>query len=206
MTKHIPPEFGAASFTCPHCRTTSRQRWFQLTRNGGYPVNQAAIADCDHCQESTLWRDQKLIFPDSSSAPEPHEDMPDVIKPDYLEAASILNKSPRGAAALLRLALQKLLPILGANKPDINAAIGELVAKGLPVQIQQACDTLRVIGNESVHPGSIDLRDTPEVANHLFAVINLIVEVMISQPKKIAAVYSGLPTGKLDGIKKRDGT
>lgn len=130
--------------------------------------------------------------------------MPDPIKTDYLEAASIVNKSPRGAAALLRLALQRLLPLLGAKKSDINAAIGELVANGLPVRIQQACDTLRVIGNESVHPGSIDLRDTPEIASHLFAVINLIVDVMITQPEKIAAIYSGLPAGKLEAIQDRD--
>ena len=60
--------------------------------------------------------------------------------------------------------------------------------------------------NGYVHPGSMDLRDTPDIANHLSPIINLIVDVMITQPKRIAAVYSGLPAGKLDGIKKRDGT
>ncbi len=145
-----------------------------------------------------------MVYPDSSSAPPSHDDMPESITPDYLEAASILNKSSRGAAALLRLALQKLIPHLGANEADINKAIGQLVAKGLPIQIQKACDTVRVIGNESVHPGQIDLNDSPQTAHQLFNLINLIVDVMISQPKKIDELYSGLPPGKLKGIANRD--
>ena len=87
---------------------------------------------------------------------------------------------------------------------DLNKDIGRLVEKGLPDKIQQALDSVRVIGNESVHPGLIDLNDTPETANTLFLLINLIVEQLITHPKKVETIYETLPKGKLEGIEKRD--
>jgi len=40
------------------------------------------------------------------SIPEPHPDMPESVRADYLEAFRVFTTSPRGAAALLRLAIQ----------------------------------------------------------------------------------------------------
>jgi hypothetical protein len=42
------------------------------------------------------------------------------------------------------------------------------VQKGLDVQIQQALDTVRVIGNEAVHPGEMDVRDDPSLVGTLY--------------------------------------
>lgn len=55
---------------------------------------------------------------------------------------------------------------------------------GLPVTIQQSFDVVRVIGNNAVHPGQITIEDSDEVY-HLFQLINLIVEYMISMPQKV---------------------
>jgi hypothetical protein len=110
---------------------------------------------------------------------------PDDCKVDYEEARKVLEDSPRAAAALLRLATEKLCR--------------------LPT-VQKALDTLRVIGNESVHPGTMDIRDDTDVALHLFGLVAIVVEQTITQPKKIAALYGTLPPGAIAGIKQRDGS
>lgn len=79
--------------------------------------------------------------------------------------------------------MQKLCAVLGESGKDINADIASLVTKGLSVQIQQALDIVRVIGNEAVHPGHIDLKDDPKTAELLFDLLNLIVEEKISEPR-----------------------
>jgi hypothetical protein len=142
--------------------------------------------------------------PDISCAPSPNDDLKDEIKLDYLEAASIAAKSPRGAAALLRLCVQKLCKQLGEEGKNIDKDIGSLVAKGLDVRVQQALDIVRVVGNESVHPGEIDVRDDPESVGILFTLVNAIADQMITQPKLHSKIYESLPKAKLDGIAARN--
>lgn len=143
-------------------------------------------------------------MPSAASVPPHHIDLPEVCVSDYDEARDIVGRSPRAASALLRLTIQKLLIELGEKGKNINDDIGALVSKGLPIEVQQALDYCRVVGNNAVHPGEIDLNDKPEIANSLFEMINFIVEVRISQPKKIAALYNILPEGALKAVEKRD--
>ena len=121
-----------------------------------------------------------------------------------MEAKAIVNKSPRGAAALLRLCIQKLCEQLGEKGKNINDDIANLVKIGLPVKIQQALDVVRVIGNNAVHPGQIDLRDDQDTAMKLFELINVIAEVMITQPKEVERLYQSLPQTAREAIQKRD--
>lgn len=145
-----------------------------------------------------------MIIPAEAPVAPPHPDMPKSIIEEYQEARSIFARSPRAAVALLRLAIQKLMVELGEKGENINADIKALVSKGLPVQVQQAFDYCRVIGNNAVHPGEINLNDTPEMGQHLFNMLNFIVEDRITRPKHIATLYAQLPETARDAIEKRD--
>jgi hypothetical protein len=167
-------------------------------------VYDTSLSRCSFCSKYAFWIKGKLIYPVVSLAPMPSDDMPDDVKADYIEAMPIVEVSPRASSALLRLALQKLMPYLGENGKDLNVDIGNLIKKGLPLEVQQSLDCVRVIGNESVHPGTLDLKDDKDTAYSLFDLLNFIVYDRITKPKEIAAIYNKLPNKKLDGIKERD--
>lgn len=141
-----------------------------------------------------------------SDAPKPVEDMPASLVLDFEEARTIYQLSPRGAAALLRLALEKLLCVeLATGAKSIDAAIALLVGQSrLDPDLQRAADALRVIGNEAVHPGTMDLKDDQATAYALFQMVNYVVERTISYPKRAQALFSSLPQAKIEGIEARD--
>jgi uncharacterized protein DUF4145 len=207
MIPYNPPEFEANAFNCPHCNAFANHIWHSIRRflpSGNWDVGELKLAACTHCSKYSLWHFKEMSYPDASGITPPNEDLRDDIKEDYDEARKIVNKSPRGATALLRLAIQKLCEQLGEGGKNINNDIANLVKKGLPHQIQQALDIVRVVGNNAVHPGQIDLKDDRDTALKLFALINLIADVMITQPKHVQEFYDSLPQSAKDAIQKRD--
>lgn len=208
------PEYWASSFNCPHCGAFSSQKWGDhiLLRasdrgngiNCGLPSLSAAV--CDHCKNYSLWITPKntMIYPFSGTAPLPNPDIPQDIAKDYLEARDIAAISSRGSAALLRLAIQKLCIHLGEDGNDINSAIKSLVTKGIGHDTQKSLDIIRVIGNEAVHPGTLDLRDDPQTVHRLFLLVNIIASDLITKPKMIEEMYSIIPDNKKKGIEQRD--
>lgn len=213
---YVAPQFESKAFTCPHCGVLAQFHWAQAHHELKYQnisISKQAIdlfvAYCQSCQGRLIWLREKgttqLVYPGTSSAPLPHSAMPADLVPDYEEARSICNVSPRGAAALLRLVVQKLCKHLGEPGENVNADIAALVQKGLPQRVQQALDIVRVTGNNAVHPGAMDVRDDPEIARRLFALVNLIVENRIAEPAQIDALYKALPSSARDAIKRRDG-
>lgn len=207
--KYVAPECGKGGFTCPNCGAFAQQRNWSYSEDGKGPYGSdgsfpLAVSRCTHCDEHTIWRFKDMIYPHRGSAPMPNKDMPPEVLKDYEEAAAILSKSPRGASALLRLGLQKLCVYLGGSGKNINDDIKRLVQNGLPIQVQQALDAVRVIGNNAVHPGQIDT-DNPEMAGSLFALVNLVTDYMISKPNEVSEIYGSLPQGAIEAIEKRDG-
>lgn len=165
-----------------------------------------AIATCLACNDITLWIDREIVYPKKIPVALPNDDLNDEIKSLYLEATKIYVDSPKGATALLRLALQKLLLQIGKEGKNINQDIKELVASGLSVKIQQALDLLRVVGNHAVHPGQINLDDNSEIALKLFQILNLIANELISKPKEIQNLYNDIvPKETKEHINQRDG-
>jgi len=207
--EYIQPEVFKKSFTCPHCGTISQQHWWQRMWNGREHSdpnnNPLRIGICQHCGKQSVWINEKMYYPDTGTAPFPNSEMPEPVNRLYMEAAAIHTKSPRGAAALLRLSIQVLCKELGEQGKDINTDIGNLVKKGLPKIVQQSLDIVRVTGNDAVHPGQIDT-DNPETVKQLFDLVNIIVEYMIALPKRVSGIYSNLPANKKDGIEQRDKT
>ena len=98
-----------------------------------------------------------------------------------------------------------MCPLLGATENKIDDAIGQLVKEGkIGLDVQKALDSLRVIGNESVLPGIMDMKDDFETAIALFNVLNIIVERTISYDKQIEELWGKIPNSKKEHIKKRD--
>jgi hypothetical protein len=207
---YVFPDFEIRAFNCPYCGAFSRQLWSKLYTyvSVSNPLvawsKKLAFALCEHCGEASIWLNSSIIWPATVIAPKAHIDMPQDVAKDYEEARHVLARSPRSSTALLRLCVQKLCVVLGEKGEDINADIGSLVSKGLPLMIQQALDIVRVVGNEQVHPGTLDVRDNPEIAQKLFQLVNFIVEDQISKPKLLTNLYQQLPAAKRDGIEKRD--
>jgi beta-galactosidase beta subunit len=216
--KHIAPAIRQPSFHCPHCGVLAEQTWSANihcsyegrlangTRgNTSYALQNTMTAKCSHCQQTSFWVAEKMVYPLTGNVEMANPDLPDDIKNDYNEAKDIVNVSPRGAAALLRLAVQKLCIHLGEKGSNINDDIKSLVKKGLPATMQQALDSVRVIGNNAVHPGTIDLNDNIEIAYALFGFVNIICEMLISQPKKVKEYYEKhIPVNIRTAIEKRD--
>lgn len=213
---YVAPAFKAKAFTCPTCGVFAAMSWGNLRGMSGYATH-LWICDCGHCRNTSVWIERRHVAPDGevtnaasmldpmiSMAPAPHPEMPDSVAADYKEAAEILVRSPRAAAALLRLAVQKLCKELGEPGKNINDDIGSLVRKGLPPEVQVAMDSLRVVGNNAVHPGEILEEDVAAVSADLFEWLNFIVEDRIARPKKLNALYKKLPQGARDAISKRD--
>ncbi len=220
FSKYVAPSHDLRAYHCPHpkCGVYAKQRWFKSARYYVSPdYNGEDIGErrfdyvvCDHCKDVSIWREAKLVYPVRSLAPHPHMEMPKSILPDYEEARNVLIFSPRASAALLRLATEKLAQFLVSESGhgqsgDLNSNIGILVKDGLPRSIQQALDSLRVIGNEAVHPGMLDLKDDNDTAIKLFRLLNVIIENRISEPKEIGDLYAEkIPDSKKEQIAERD--
>lgn len=208
MEKYIAPDLDLKAFHCAYCHVYASQSKYPLVYHiydSNYDLPGYWVTQCGHCDKYSMWHEKSLVFPTINLAPKANPDMPEDVLKSYNEAAAIINISPRAAAALLRLAIQQLcINILGKGGSDLNSAIGKLASQGLPAIVQQALDTIRVIGNNAVHPGQIDCDDANSV-NDLFIVTNVITEHLISTPKKITSMFSRLPDTAKQQIAKRDG-
>lgn len=213
------PTFQSPRFNCPHCLAFAHVNWGRLNGQNGY--TDFYEATCTSCNGTSIWMgkipgdsvrsillgshtDGTMIHPAVCPVPVASHDMPEAIAADFEEARQVFSSSPRAAAALLRLCVQKLCEYLLGKKGDINQQIAELVKNGLPVRVQQALDTVRVTGNNAVHPGVMNVEDRPELVAPLFGIVNFIVENQVTMHETVNNLFQGLPDGIKAAIEKRD--
>lgn len=217
--KYYPAKLGAEQFHCPHCNVYSKQFWAHILASHThqwesfvdscshfsewFPTSWA-VSKCQHCGYLVIWNGNDMVYPNKILVANPNPDLDEDIKKDYLEAAFVFNNSPRASAALLRLALQKLCKQLGEKGENINGDIKHLVKKGLNPLVQKSLDSLRITGNNAVHPGNINLEEESSKVLKLFELLNFIADKMITEPKEVASFYDELPKTSKEAIDKRD--
>jgi hypothetical protein len=148
----------------------------------------------------------EILYPTLLPIIMPPDDMPEDVAEVYNEARKVVVDSPRSSAALMRLAIQMLCKHLGQPGKNLNEDIAALVKKGLDPWVQKALDTVRVVGNNAVHPGEINLKDDQKITLMIFDLTNFIVKEMITRPRERDEIYSKLPQRDLENIEKRDGS
>ncbi len=214
------PSFESKSFYCPLCDVFAHQSCKELnsyqSKGGGITrvlphdtknLRGVYISICASCELFSIWFEEKMVYPKKLTVPLAHRDMSAPVKELYEEARQISNDSPRAAAALLRVTLEKLTEELGEKEGNLNTRIGNLHKRGLAQEIINSLDIVRISANEGgSHAGQIDLtgEDGAEIVNTLFWLVNIIVEKTISEPKEIEENFSKLPQSKKDGVKNRD--
>lgn len=179
----------------------------ESTQSGKFVYNNIGnlhLSECYNCKKIAVWVYGSLVFPSQRVGVVPNADLPQELIADFEEARTIVDYSPRGSAALMRLVIQKLCAHLGEKGKSIDSDIASLVSKGLNPLVQKSLDVVRVIGNEAVHPGTIDLKDDRDTALRLFKLVNAIADQMITHPKSVREMYDQLPPGKLAAIDARN--
>ncbi|HEP0307178.1 TPA: DUF4145 domain-containing protein [Providencia rettgeri] len=219
MSKFVSPALHLEAFNCPHCGAYAHMIWHDLYYDtNGRAKSKIRYVQCSSCKEYNVWIITKfiptsgglldsvghMISPVSSNIALPSDDMPEDVKQDYVEATNIYQKSPRGAAALLRLGLQKLCKHLGAEGKNINTDINTLAQDDkISKQLIKAADIVRITGNNAVHPGTINDEDFDNIAIKLFDLLNIIVRQGITEPKEIDELFNKMPDGPRQAAESR---
>ncbi|KAA6405505.1 hypothetical protein DPQ22_04145 [Candidatus Tokpelaia sp.] len=225
QTHYSVPEFNKTAFNCPHCGAFAEQKWselrcdifahqndwelgrtLELLKNKGYSELDAAhmryeqaggifAAICAHCKKYSYWLERKMLWPAASTIEMPNPDMPEECQKLYMEARIIAGQSPRAAAALLRLCVEKFILALGGTEKKLADGIQALIDNGKISQAEQEyLHICRLIGNDAVHPREISLSDSPEIVLPLFRFLNILVQRTISAEKERSNFIAGLPS------------
>lgn len=148
------------------------------------------IKMCNNCFKLSIFNpiSNDVIYPFTNQNISPNKDLPEDIKKIYIESSQVLNASPRAAMALLRLALDKIVNTF-LNDEQKKKALGKKIdimfsQFNIPEEIKDIAHSIRGIGNESVHPGTISDEIDIEEVLLVFDLINIIADVTITKRKK----------------------
>lgn len=203
---------------CPHCQTSIHSN--EANHNIGlcgqkdeenYYWSTSLLA-CPACKKPIVFlsyslissqgahgsKSKFLVFPRNYGRPPAPQTVPASIATDYNEACLVLAISAQASAALSRRCLQHLLAEAGLSKnSNLDRAIEEAKAKGLPSHIADQLDAMRVIGNfaahaqKSINTGEI-LPVEPHEAEWNLDVLDMLFDYCYVQPAKTAARRAAL--------------
>lgn len=219
------------AFRCPFCKEIRSHSWENIANFIGPKMRVMSVeelnsdlniltssdeigmiyyAKCNECSKITVWikfedKHTEMIYPQTYEYPEPHSDMPPSITKFYNEAGKTLSISVGASAALSRVTLENLLSHLGYPQNTLNNKIGAAIkAKNLSSDTEKLLDIIRHFGNDGAHAGTINSNDEYGTAQFLLESINRVVDDLITKPNRTKELFSLLPDGVLNGIKKRD--
>ena len=221
----ISPKLRGEAFQCPHCDVYAVQNWaapniieeednrlcdteFTSIKNiAPLTLDEISLfmAECERCRGLSIWMAGKMVYPLKPNAPEAHKEMPKDVKEIYEEARLVEPFSKRAAAALLRVSLEKLTEVLGEKKGSLHTRIAKLKKKGLSDEVIEALEIVHITASEvGSHAGVIDLenKDTPDIVNTLFDIVNFIVREVIAEPEKREKLREYVEEEKEEGKEK----
>jgi hypothetical protein len=186
------PHAKAAHFTCPHCAVDAQQNWegAQIPPVGGANTHiDAAVlrSTCVLCEQRSYWIDGDMVWPEPKLGPPPSVDLAGEHHSLYEEARTVAPRSPRAAAALLRLLLEQLVFSLDTMEGTFNDKVDRLAHEGVITRrVVDALDAVRVGGRHAVHGGQIDPSggDDAGVVLMLFTIVNTIIESAVTLPRE----------------------
>jgi hypothetical protein len=169
---------------CPHCDVVAQQWWCSIAGSISLKVN-PKLCRCSECDGISIWFLGRMLVPATGGIAAPNPDLPKEIQDDYNEARAVFTHSLRSAAALLRLAIEKLCESLNGRSLKLDDHIAALVAKGLDEETALMFDVVRLGGNSSVHPvDRIGITADRNMVATLFWLVNEIADDVVTKPKK----------------------
>jgi hypothetical protein len=158
-------------------------------------VQNVSISYCFNCNEMCLWVCDQLVWPKRAGDPEPKLHASPEIRCDDEVASKPLEASPRGAAALLRLATDKVCKELGEWEQGPKPEIAPPLQEEIDARVQKVLDAMRIIESDATPPDQTSVGHDRATAETLSGLVNLMCEKMIMEPRHLQAVYTKLREG-----------
>ena len=139
-----------------------------------------------------------MILPEGGTGERADPEMPEGVRAVYEEARTIAQKSPRAAAALLRQSVEmlcrELCEVPQGKQVKLNEMIKTLKEEGrVKGATVEALEMVRVVGNDAVHAGMIDLEEDGSLLEGLFGCVNKVVDDAIGEPKRQETLLQKIP-------------
>jgi hypothetical protein len=192
--QNTPEELLAQGDASPRCDGCNSYALHQKTTINNLTTDQPVgltVVVCRQCSHSSVIVQSPdgistIVYPLTFVGPSPATGMPDGVRRLFDDARAVGRQSPRAAVALMRVALERLVPGAGTLHTRITS-----IATG--AHVQRSMDLVRVIGNAALHDDEkVDFDPGPDVAVKLMELMNILIDVHL-QERPIQELRSIVP-------------